>query len=205
MTLNQHSSKWRQTSGYFEHGKETYPYHVHGSDQKGSSLSVVLKETTINSDYLCSGGTQGFIVAIHSPNEIPQMSKNSYYLPLQQTVSLLADPYYIITSENVQAHDLTVRQCYRDDERPLRFFKQYNSRNCRVECLSNFTLAQCGCVKFSMPSKPFHRTHGQSRHHLRLHFQGQLEQKFVHQPNWIAGERPELMHFERLHFHHANA
>lgn len=29
--------------------------------------------------------------------------------------------------------------------------RTYTQRNCELECLTNVTLAMCGCVKFSMP------------------------------------------------------
>lgn len=43
------------------------------------------------------------------------------------------------------------RQCFFNEERYLQFFKVYTQQNCELECLTNFTLSQCGCVKFSMP------------------------------------------------------
>lgn len=33
----------------------------------------------------------------------------------------------------------------------LRFYKNYTQANCEMECLSNYTKNECGCVKFSMP------------------------------------------------------
>lgn len=43
------------------------------------------------------------------------------------------------------------RQCYFNGERYLRFFQVYTQQNCELECLANYTMAKCGCVKFSMP------------------------------------------------------
>lgn len=43
------------------------------------------------------------------------------------------------------------RQCYFQDERYLRYFKVYTQSNCELECLTNYTLHKCGCVKFYMP------------------------------------------------------
>lgn len=155
MTSNEHepSSKWNQHSGFSEHSRYMYPYHVHGSGIR-SSLVVLLKELEANLDYLCSGGTQGYIVTVH-PNEGLQMFKKFFYLPLQQTLLLSIDPLQTITEANVQAHDLSVRQCYLNGERHLRFYKEYTVQNCRIECLSNFTLARCGCVRISHPRKSF--------------------------------------------------
>lgn len=47
------------------------------------------------------------------------------------------------------------RQCFFNNERYLRFFKLYTQANCELECLTNHTLKECSCVKFSMPSKCF--------------------------------------------------
>lgn len=33
----------------------------------------------------------------------------------------------------------------------MRFFKVYTQTNCELECLTNYTLAKCNCVAFSMP------------------------------------------------------
>lgn len=108
-----------------------------------------------NLDYLCSGGSQGYTVSAHVPNERPQMYKRYVYLPLEQTVLLAVNPILMITDERVLAHDVRVRQCYRDDERKLRFYRHYSIHNCRLECLSNISLARCGCVKYSMPRASF--------------------------------------------------
>lgn len=43
------------------------------------------------------------------------------------------------------------RQCYFSDEKQLQFFNDYTKENCDFECLTNYTLHECGCVRFSMP------------------------------------------------------
>lgn len=35
-------------------------------------------------------------------------------------------------------------------ERQLKYFQMYTKSNCELECLSNYTMGKCGCVKFSM-------------------------------------------------------
>jgi acid-sensing ion channel, other len=42
------------------------------------------------------------------------------------------------------------RGCFLDNEKPLKFFKKYMKNNCRSECLSNRTVADCGCAQFFM-------------------------------------------------------
>lgn len=43
------------------------------------------------------------------------------------------------------------RGCLFSYERYLKFFKIYTKSNCEVECITNYTLSECGCVKFHMP------------------------------------------------------
>ncbi|KRG07930.1 uncharacterized protein Dmoj_GI25715, partial [Drosophila mojavensis] len=60
-------------------------------------------------------------------------------------------PSYVVSTNNL--HEITAekRQCFFDDERHLRFFRSYSQSNCQTECLANFTMTKCGCVKFWMP------------------------------------------------------
>jgi amiloride-sensitive sodium channel len=44
-----------------------------------------------------------------------------------------------------------IRECYFESERKLKFFKSYTKAHCDYECMTNYTLKVCGCVKFSMP------------------------------------------------------
>lgn len=148
--FKQPQSNWNLGQGYFNGENQKYPYSARSSSLR-SSLTVVFKVLKADLDYLCSGGTQGFTVSLHLPNEGPQTHKRYYYLPLEQTVSLTVKPHYGEPSENVREHPPGLRPCYLPSERPLRFYKQYTTHNCRLECLTNFTLAKCGCVKYSMP------------------------------------------------------
>lgn len=153
LTNNQHQigiSSMAIRSKYTEMKAIRIAYTVHDTSQR-SSLTVVFKVLKSDLNYMCSGGQQGFIVALHPPNEGPQTYKRYFHVPLQQTVLLAVKPKYKVISKSVGTHDLNARRCYLNDERQLRFYKQYTAHNCRMECLSNSTLAQCECVKFSQP------------------------------------------------------
>lgn len=82
---------------------------------------------------------------------MPQVSKHYFRVPLLEEVLISVKPNMITTSENLRHYTPWDRQCYFSDERDLRFFKIYTQRNCELECLSNYTLSKCGCVKFSSP------------------------------------------------------
>jgi amiloride-sensitive sodium channel len=61
-------------------------------------------------------------------------------------------PQMITTSKNLDQYHYDRRNCYFGHEKELKYFKFYTQSNCELECLTNFTRQECGCVKFSMPS-----------------------------------------------------
>jgi len=94
---------------------------------------------------------QGFKILLHTPGEIPRVSKQYFRVPLRQEVVVSVKPNMITTSSGLANYAPERRQCYFNDERHLSFFKVYTQSNCELECLTNFTFAECSCVKFSMP------------------------------------------------------
>ncbi|XP_031628298.1 pickpocket protein 28-like [Contarinia nasturtii] len=133
-----------------ENYNEIYPHRGYVGGAK-SGLFTLLRLYEENMDYVCRGPVQGFKVLLHHPAEVPQISKYYFRVPLSQEVLVSVKPQMITTSEKLQDYSAERRQCYFKDERQLRFFKVYTQRNCELECLSNFTKNECGCVKFSMP------------------------------------------------------
>uniref|UniRef100_A0AAG5DSI9 Uncharacterized protein n=1 Tax=Anopheles atroparvus TaxID=41427 RepID=A0AAG5DSI9_ANOAO len=102
-----------------------------------------------------SGLTQGYKLMLHEAGEYPQVSKYNIRIPLGHEMSIAVKPQIITTSQSAADYHWSKRQCFFDNERHLRFFRIYNQENCELECLTNITLASCGCVRFSMP-----RAHG---------------------------------------------
>ena len=116
-------------------------------------LIAVLRLFEQDLEYLCRGPVQGFKIILHTPSEVPEVSKHYFRVPTFQEVMMSVKPQMITTSDDLIGYKPNRRQCYFNSERQLRFFKVYTQRNCELECLSNFTRTECGCVKFSMPSK----------------------------------------------------
>jgi acid-sensing ion channel, other len=58
----------------------------------------------------------------------------------------------ITTSDNLRSYLPSTRQCYFEGERYLHYFTAYTQRNCELECFTNYTLQECGCTMFNMPS-----------------------------------------------------
>ncbi|XP_039442696.1 pickpocket protein 28-like [Culex pipiens pallens] len=142
---------WTLDEGYSPDAtRGVYPQRVLGSGIS-AGLNVMIKANLSDMDYLCSNTFQGFQVLLHTPHEYPQLSQRHFRVPLNQQVVVSVTPDIVTTSEDVKAYQPHRRQCYFDNERYLRFFRIYSQKNCELECLTNYTLEQCGCVKFSMP------------------------------------------------------
>lgn len=90
---------------------------------------------------------------MHTPAEMPQVSKQYFKVPLNQEVVVSVKPVVMTTSDGLRNYPVSNRQCFFNEERDLRYFKVYTQKNCELECLSNYTVKHCGCAKFSMPSK----------------------------------------------------
>lgn len=150
MTHNDSAENWSLEDGYKNADAETYPRRVLGPGSR-AGLNIVLKLTENDLDYICRGPVQGFKILLHTPGEVPRVSKQYFRVPLGQEVVVSVKPNMITTSEGLADYAPERRQCYFNDERKLNFFRVYTQSNCELECLANFTLAACKCVKFSMP------------------------------------------------------
>lgn len=158
VTDNKNATNWNLEDGYdvANVDPETYPFRVFGAGAR-AGLFALLRLYEQDLEYLCRGPVQGFKILLHTPGEVPQVSKHYFRVPLLQEVLVSVKPNMITTSEGLRHYEPNRRQCFFDSERQLRFFKVYTQRNCELECLSNFTKIECGCVKFSMPSKSYTR------------------------------------------------
>ncbi|XP_055527738.1 pickpocket protein 28-like [Wyeomyia smithii] len=148
---NRSSSNWSLDEGY-QVGTDinTYPRRALGAGLK-AGLMLLLKSNESDMDYLCGNSFQGFKLLLHMPNEYPQVLNQHFRVPLNQEVTVAVTPRMIETSRNIASYKPIRRQCYFNNERYLKFFRIYTQSNCELECLANFTLRRCGCVKFSMP------------------------------------------------------
>lgn len=143
MGVEYNGSKRRKTN--------SYPYYTFGAGFQ-FSLIIVLKMNNEDIEQPCEVGHDGFKVMFAQPSEALHKLHNFYRIPLNRTTMFTIQPKLTITSGNIHTYKPHIRGCYVNSERPLLFFKHYTQRNCEMECLTNYTLAQCGCVKFAMPS-----------------------------------------------------
>lgn len=143
-------------SGYFDRkdgSTSSYPFRTYSSGIQ-SSLIVVFRVHDKNVDHLCGGGIQGFTVTFQLPNDVPDVYRQTFHVGLGKAVQLSIEPKVVEIPNEVKKFGPEIRKCYLDSERKLSYFRHYTEQNCVLECLSNFTLAKCGCVSYSMPRKP---------------------------------------------------
>ncbi|XP_075167591.1 pickpocket protein 28-like [Haematobia irritans] len=142
---------WSLEEGYTDVGElHTYPARVLNSGST-AGLRVFLQSFIDEVDYTCQGPIQGFKVMLHSPDDVPSVSKHFVRISMDKEVIIAVKPKMITTSADIAAYDPAKRRCFMRKDRQLKFYKIYSQNNCERECLTNFTLSQCGCVHFSMP------------------------------------------------------
>jgi amiloride-sensitive sodium channel len=85
------------------------------------------------------------------PNEIPTIFHLEEFVEFGFEKFFTLDAKVRRTSSDMRRFSPDKRRCYFEGERKLKFFKSYTKKLCDFECITNYTLKQCGCVKFSMP------------------------------------------------------
>ncbi|KAJ6625441.1 Pickpocket protein 28 [Pseudolycoriella hygida] len=141
---------WSLDGGYSSLNNKSYPLRVFGSGTR-DGLTIELSLNRSEFDDTCRSHVQGFKIQLHMPGVIPQLSKHYLHLPMQRDVLLSVNPQVIKTDDDLILYAPNIRQCYFSQEKWLQFFENYSKSNCDFECLTNFTLQKCGCVRFSMP------------------------------------------------------
>ncbi|XP_072945098.1 pickpocket protein 28-like [Epargyreus clarus] len=131
---------------------ETYPYRGSGNGGE-DNLEIFTFTMASDLDYVCNF-KQGIKIFLHSPAELPRVSRHYINLPQSHDVMIAVKPKMIITAEGLRPYSPIRRKCYFSNERYLQYFKIYTQTNCEIECLTNFTQTKCGCVHFGLPHGP---------------------------------------------------
>lgn len=153
---NLDASHWNLENGYQEEPNDNnYPMRIFNAKAKGA-LNIDLQLMKEDLGFKCHNLNSGFQIFIHVPGEISSMSRLTFQIPPKEDVKISIRATLITTTDGLKIYKPNQRQCYFNSERQLQFFRIYTQNNCEVECLANFTLRECDCVKFSMPSK--HKT-----------------------------------------------
>lgn len=141
------NSTWTLDGGY-TNSSEKHPMHYSGRYEAIEVFRLKISRKTEKFTRKCHGAYRGFRVYLHSPDEVT--TKHYFRVTLGTEVIVKVLPKMSIISDSLRNFDADHRQCYLPGERNLKYFKHYSQNNCRIECVSNFTFKECGCVKFNM-------------------------------------------------------
>lgn len=154
---NYHLTRHNKKSGYWTGAKKAnitendiYPYRVLSGSE---GLRVDLRLYEFDIDYVCSGPVQSFKILLHSADEVPQMKKYYYRIPLDHDTVMAVRPNIMNTTDSlIRNYNDNERKCIVGGvERKLIFFKKYTQRNCQLDNLALRTTRKCKCVTFAMP------------------------------------------------------
>ncbi|KAL1492021.1 hypothetical protein ABEB36_012525 [Hypothenemus hampei] len=161
------------------------------------SLDIGLYVNNNFNDPLCRffWSLQGFKVILHTPSTVPRLRQEHFYLPANTAVIAAIKPVVVSTSENFKKFSPEKRNCYFENENPLRYFKEYTQSNCELDCLTRYTLYWCRCVAFYMPMDNI-TTICSSLNRKCLHEAEEImfSNKLIINPNANADEKPPQCH-----------
>lgn len=100
---------------------------------------------------LCPLLKSSFKIIFHLPNEIPTFFHDADFIQFDTEAIVMLTATAYSSQKNLRKFSVKKRRCFFEGERKLQFFATYTKSHCNFECLTNFTLRQCGCVKFSFP------------------------------------------------------
>lgn len=153
VTSNNNVSNWNLETGYSTDTNEMeYPIRSFAIGEF-LGIDIVLSSDPNDYQFGCQSMFDGFKVALNVPGEVARIGKNFYRISNKEYLQITLKGKVTTTSEGLRSYSPSQRRCFFDSERKLRFFKIYTQNNCEVECLANLTMRDCGCVKFSLPSK----------------------------------------------------
>ena len=140
--------KWSLDLGYDKnHGDDSVP--VKAEKGKFVAFNPYLNESDTQNVCLNIGNVFSFY--IHLPNEIMLPMHQEYYVEFKKKRDIILIAKSFRVDEGMRKFSPKSRGCYFEGEKKLKFFKTYTKGLCEFECMTNYTLSECGCVKFSMP------------------------------------------------------
>ncbi|XP_056647766.1 pickpocket protein 28-like [Diorhabda sublineata] len=145
-----YETNWTVEKGYSGGNGIIRPFRAYLAGAE-NSLDVILHNSYSDLDHLCAKHVQGFSVTVHAPFSIPQVRQQYFTVPFDTVMNAVVSPVVMSTSAKVKQYSPKARECYFSTEKHLKYFQIYAPRNCKLECITNFTLKYCGCVSFYMP------------------------------------------------------
>lgn len=142
--------EWTLQDGYSSKNDSVYPMRI--TSENG--VEFVFRHDKNETNNFCPRLRNSYYVIFHKPNEIPTRFHDYVYLSMGSQLLVSMKANHFKADDGLKYYLPEKRRCYFANERKLKYFNSYTKAHCDLECLTNFTLKSCGCVKFSMPRKP---------------------------------------------------
>lgn len=149
---NPNVSNWSLENGYDDEiKKDYYPNRIFNA-KPGGALNIDFHLSNQDLEATCRKINSAYRIFLHLPGEVPHMSRNIIQVAPSEIAEFSIKATITTTSEGLRRYKPSQRQCFFNSDRQLRFFKKYTQNNCKEECVANFTIQECGCARFYMPS-----------------------------------------------------
>jgi amiloride-sensitive sodium channel len=143
---DQDAPEWSLEGGY-KSDSASFPLRARFSFYK-TFYFVIDQEDFPN---FCFFRSKSYLFYLHLPNEILTPFHAINHLKIDNTQINYLSATLKTTDESLRSYTPEQRRCYFEGERKLKFFASYTKAQCELECLTNNTLKECGCVQFFMP------------------------------------------------------
>jgi amiloride-sensitive sodium channel len=144
-TNSSDQDQWTLENGYKNQNDEIYPIRANKRN------TVAFEKINEKIRKYCAAMGEGCKLTVHLPNEIPTIFHKPLYVDMMVSKHFEISAKILKTSSVMHGYRPEVRRCYFEGERKLKFFRSYTKTLCDFECMTNYTMQQCGCVKFNMP------------------------------------------------------
>lgn len=127
-----------------------HPYKVYDSHEK---LELVMHSYQEFNHPECDFE---FAIYIHNPTDLPweETNKHKFKVSKSSDVSVSIRPTIIKTDANLKKYKTDHRNCFFEDEHPLKYFKKYSKKNCDLECFAEEVEKICNCLPSWLPRLP---------------------------------------------------
>ena len=107
-------------------------------------------------------------VLIHNARAFPDVSERGFSISPGFETFVGLEPYSSYTTPDVDRLPIDKRKCYNDFENPLKFYANYSSSRCMMECLTRKMIDWCGC-------RPYYYVGTVHRLRIELHYSNKFK------------------------------
>ena len=112
-----------------------------------NGLTVVL-DSDLEDYAAATGRSDGFKVFVHNAREYPEVAERGFAVSPGFEVYAGMEAFSTLSTDDIYRLTIVQRQCYTDQENPLKFYANYSASRCMMECMTQHMLRQCNCRPF---------------------------------------------------------